>query len=338
MKFEPATPAEHLLDILGGKARLQAVSTAAALGVPDLLLLGPKTVVELAAMLDCREAVLLPVLRLTAGLGFFDCPEPGRYALTDRGRVLCRDRLGALAAFAGAPEQWDPWSRLRVAARGGQVPFVQTFGRSLYEFVAGDAAAGARYDAAIDAYTRHEAEALCEVADLTDAHAVLDVGGGQGTLLRAVLRRWPELRGVLFDLPSVVARALPSLRAEFGDRVHGEGGDFFAALPRGADVLLLKHVLHNWDDERALALLRCCAAALPTGGRLLLIETLLAPDQRPDGAAMLDLEMAVLLGGRERRKPELRRLLAEAGFELAATNALGGGAWLLVGRVRGAGG
>ena len=337
MRFEPSSPAEHLLDILGGKARVQAISTAAALGVADVLANGPRTVPSLAQELGCREDVLTTVLRMVAGLGFFTSPEPGLYALTDRGHVLKRDQLGPLATFVGASEQWNPWSHLRDAARGGEVAFVRTFGHGLYDHVAADDAAAARYDAAIDAFTRHEAESLCRTFDFADAREVIDVGGGQGTLLFEVLRRNGHLRGVLFDLPHVAERALPRLRGELGDRVRTHGGDFFAAIPHGADVLLLKHVLHNWDDDRAAVLLRRCAEAMPAGGRLLVIETILAPDNRADLAAMLDLEMMVLLGGRERRKPELRRMLAASGLSLSSMEPLVSGSWLLVAEKRATG-
>jgi hypothetical protein len=291
---------------------------------------------SLAQELGCREDVLATVLRMVAGLGFFTSPEPGLYALTERGHVLKRDQLGPLATFVGAPEQWDPWARLRDAARGGDVAFVRTFGHGLYDHVAADDAAAARYDAAIDAFTRHEAEALCRTFDFAGAREVVDVGGGHGTLLLEVLRRNAHLRGALFDLPHVAERALPRLRGELGDRVRTHGGDFFAAIPR-ADVLLLKHVLHNWDDERAATLLQRCAEALPAGGRLLVIETILAPDNRADLAAMLDLEMMVLLGGRERRKPELRRMLSACGLSLLSMAPLVSGSWLLVAEKRAAG-
>ena len=334
MNGEASTAADHLLQLLGGKCRVQALSTVAALGIPDRLVAGPRTAAALASELGCVEAVLTPLLRIVAGLGFLDSPQPGLYALTERGHVLRQDQLGPLAAFVGAPEQWDPWARLREAAKGGEVAFVRTYGEGLYSRLAHDDAAAARYDAAIDSFTRHEARALSEAFDFAPFAEVIDIGGGHGSLLLEVLRRWPHLRGVLFDLPHVAARASARLVGELGQRVRCEGGDFLAAIPRGAAVQLCKHVLHNWDDERALQLLRRCREALPPGGRLLVIETILAPDNRADLASMLDLEMMVLLGGRERRKPELRRLLTAAGFELEAMAPLVSGSWLLVARVR----
>ena len=325
-----STPEDRLLDILGGKARLQAVSTATALGIPDQLASGPRSLAELAAATGCSEVVLAPVLRMVTGLGFFVSPAPGVYALSDDGRVLCRERLGPLATFVGAPDQWEPWAHLRAAARGGGPAFERRFGHGLYDHMAAQPAAAARYDAAIDCFTRHEAEALCRAVDFSTSRQVIDIGGGHGTLLLEVLRAGPHLRGVLFDLPHVAARAGERLQRELGERAAAVGGDFFAAIPAGADVQLLKHVLHNWDDARAAALLARCRAALPPDGRLLVIETILAPDDRADLACMLDLEMMVLLGGRERRKPELRRLLAAAGFQLQAVTPLVSGSFVLV--------
>jgi hypothetical protein len=334
VKADSQSPADHLLQILGGKGRVQALSTVAALGVADRLASGPQPIGALAAAVGSTEAVLVPLLRLAAGLGYFESPEPGMWALTERGAVLRADQLGPLAAFVGAPDQWDPWARLRDAAHGGDVAFVRTHGVGLYDFMARDAAAAARYDAAIDAFTAHEAAALCRAFDFAPCKAVIDIGGGRGTLLLEVLRRWQHLRGVLFDLPHVATRARTRVDTELGDRARVVEGDFFTAIPTGADVQLLKHVLHNWDDERALQLLRRCREALPANGTLLVIETVLAPDHRADLASMLDLEMLVLLGGRERRKPELRRMLTAAGLALDAMVPLVSGSWLLVARPR----
>ncbi|MEO6595011.1 MAG: methyltransferase [Planctomycetota bacterium] len=328
---EANSPAEYLLQVLGGKCRAQAVSTAAALGLADRLAAGPRTVAALAAEIGCEAAVLASLLRVCAGLGFFDSPKPDTYALTESGTALKREALGALAEFIGSPEQWDAWSRLRDVAFGDATAFERAHGTGLYDYLASNPAAAARYDAAIDAFTRHEAEALCATFSFEGVQSVVDVGGGRGSLLAEVLQRWPHLRGLLFDLPHVVARASPGLVSRFGASVTTEGGDFFADVPRGHDVYLVKHVLHNWDDERALALLQRCADAMPNGGRVLAIETVLAPDNRADLAAMMDLEMQVLLGGRVRRKPELRRLFQAAGLRVAQMVPLVAGSWLLVG-------
>ncbi|MBL9080119.1 MAG: hypothetical protein JNL08_21680 [Planctomycetes bacterium] len=329
MTPESLTPAEYVMYVLGGKGRAQAVSTAAAWRLADRLTGGPRTLAELAEQIGCPLGALEAVLRICTGLGFFDCPRPGEYAVTERGRMLRADALGPMAEFVGSSEQWDPWARLR-CVRGDATAFALAHGKGLYEWMAEHPAAAARYDAAIDAFTRHEAAALAQAFDFGGIATVVDVGGGRGTLLAAVLAANAHLRGVLFDLPHVAERARAALVERFGDRVDARGGDFFAEVTGGADAYLVKHVLHNWNDARAVAILRTVAAAMAPAGRILAIESILSPDPRPDMAAQLDLEMQVLLAGRVRRKPELRRLFAEAELQIERFAPLAAGSWLVV--------
>ena len=330
-------PADHLLDLLAGKHRAQALSTAAALGVADSLAAsGPQTSAALADELDCDADDLRSLLQLLAGLGYLSEPDPDHFDLTERGRMLCRDALGPLAEWAGAPEQWAPWARLRDAIRRRdglhKTAFELATGKGLYEFLAEDAEAAARYDMAIETFTRHEADTLRDKLDLTTAQRVVDVGGGRGTVLFALLRRWPHLHGVLFDLPHVIDAATKPTEPALAERVEFARGDFFREVPADGDVYLLKHVLHNWDDERAGQLLRRCVEVMAPGGRVIVIDALLAPDNRTDLARLLDLEMRVLTGGRERRKPELRRLFAAVGLGLERAEPLTASSWLLIGR------
>lgn len=335
----PQTDADHLLYLLGGKHRAQALSTAAALGIADHLARSAPTSAEaLAAAIGCHASDLESLLRLLAGLEFVAEPEPGLFALTTRGHTLRREELGALADFVGTREQWDPWSRLRESMRkdssgiGPRTPaFARAFGCDLYEHLANDAAASERYDRAIDAFTRHEAHCMRDRLDLASARCIVDVGGGRGTLLLELLAQWPNLRGVLLDLPHVIDGAGPRLAAALPGRIDVVAGDFFNDLPAGGDLYLIKHVLHNWDDEYAELLLARCADVMAPQGRVVVIDAVLAPDNRPDLARLLDLEMRVLTGGRERRKPELRRLFRAAGLTLDMVEPLTAASWLLVG-------
>jgi hypothetical protein len=330
-----AQAAERVLDLLAGRCRSQAVSTAAALGLAERLAAGPRSVEALAAELQCDPDALERLLDLLAGLEL--CRRVGgrRFELLPDGAALRDDALGPLAAFLGSAEAWNPWSALRDSlATGSPCAFERMQGRTLYEHLARTPAASARYDAAIEAFTRDETEALCRQFDFSDVRRLLDVGGGRGTALMGLLARWPHLRGVFFDLPHVVESTGPELLRRFPERVELVGGDFRESLPRGAEACLLKHVLHNWDDAGAGELLRRCAASLGPGGRVLVIEAILAPDTRVDAARLLDLEMLVLTGGRERRKPELRRLFHDAGLALARVAPLTPASWLLVGTRR----
>ncbi len=330
-----AQDAAFVLDVLAGRCRAQVVSAAATLGLPDLLEAGPRGLDELAAATRCDVAGLERLLVAFAAMGFCERTADRTFALTRRGQALRRNELGALAAFLGSPAMWDPWSRLPEALRaGGTNAFERTHGRDLYDFLARTPAAAAAYDAAIDAYTRDEAGALGDRFDFSKVRTVLDVGGGLGTSLLVLLRRWPHLRGMLVDLPHVAERTRARLDAELPGRVDVQAGDFMEGLPRGADACLLKHVLHNWDDGKATAVLRRCAEVLEPGGRMLVIEFILPADDRHDAARLLDLEMLVLTGGRERRKPELRRLFRGAGLQLDGVERLTPSSWLLLGSHR----
>lgn len=331
MTPDNGSPLEYVMYVLGGKGRAQAVSTAASWRLAERLAGAPRTADDLAHEIGCPPDAMAAVLRICAGLGFFDSPQPGVFAVTERGRALRADALGPMAEFVGATEQWAPWSHLRAVRSGGDTAFALANGNGLYDWMAAHPAAAARYDAAIDAFTRHEANALCAEFDFNAVRRVVDVGGGRGSLLAAVLAANPRVCGVLFDLPHVVERARPGLVDRFGARVEVKGGDFFAAVPAG-DLVMVKHVLHNWNDDRAVELLRRCGEAVDRDGRVLLLETILSPDNRADMAAMLDLEMQVLLGGRVRRKPELRRLVGDAGLTVERFEPLTAGSWLLVAR------
>lgn len=321
---------DPLIELLSGKVRAQAVCTAARIGLVEALVGGPRSAAELATALRLDAGALEGLLRFLVGLRLLDAPTPELYTLTPLGRRLGRDELGPLAAFLGAPDQWDPWSRLAEGLQGGPSPFERTFGVDLYTYLAQHPEAAKRYDAAIDVFTHKEAEALSLAYDFGAAKRVLDVGGGRGALLAALLARWPHLAGTLFDLPHVVDAARGELVRRFGERVHTVGGNFREALPAGCDHVLIKYVLHNWPDELCVELLERARAAVAPGGRILVIEAVAAPDGRLDTAAHLDLEMRVLTGGHERRKPELRRLFQAAGLTTVRLEPLTETAWLAV--------
>lgn len=328
--YEPKDDADWLLYELGGKHRAQVLSTMAAIALPDRLQeVGSATAVQLADVIGCNASDLESLMRAATGIGCLREEPPGTFALTPRGVQLCSEHLGAFAAFLGSKSQWDPWSRLRdiLQDRSNETPFVRTFGSDLYAYLQQNPKASAEYDAAIDVFTRYEAAHVVERLDLSQRTCLVDVGGGRGTLLVELLKALPNARGVLLDLPHVVAAAAPALPAN----VQAVAGDFFADVPSGADVYLVKHVLHNWDDDRATQLLRNCQRAKAEGGIVVVIDALLYPDNRPDLARMLDLEMRVLCGGRERRKPEIRRLFGEAGLKLVTAEELTPCSWLFVG-------
>ncbi|MFT7464113.1 MAG: SAM-dependent methyltransferase [Pseudohongiellaceae bacterium] len=339
-----APPADEdaiaLFDILTGRCRAQAVSAAAQLGLADTLVAGPLSAQALAQKHDCDSSRLERLLLYLVSIEV--CSREGKddddqhtYGLTSLGRTLTADALGPLASYLGSPEQWDPWSRLADSLRPGAEPaFALTHGTDLYAYMAENDPAAARYDLAIESFTRQEALALVEVLDLSNVKRLVDLGGGRGTLLTTLLQRWPELTGVLVDLPDVLTRTLDHVPAGVVERLEVAPGDFLKAVPQGADAYLLSHVIHNWDDAQATALLTRCAQALPPGGRVFVLECLLLPGDLAHRGRHLDLEMLIVTGGKERSKIDLRRLFTKAGLKLEPVQAVSQSSWLLVGKPR----
>lgn len=328
---DPSEPSVAFMRRLAGKWVVQALATAAELGLAEALA-EPKDLPTLAAALGCEPSALLRLLRVLGGEGLLALDVDDRYVLTELGAQLRRDALGTLAMFVGSPSQWTPWLALTHAVRTGHSAFEHVHGQPLFEYLEHHPDEARLYDEAVDAFTTQQARVLAGLDVLDGVGTLVDVGGGRGTLLIELLRLRPALRGILFDRPHVLEAARERFTAAgVAERCMLVGGDFFETVPVGADAYVLKHVLHNWDDERAGALLRRCVGALAPGGRVFVVEGLLLPGDRPDATRLLDLEMLVLTGGgKERSKPELRRLLGSAGLRLTHTRSLHEGAWVLV--------
>lgn len=326
----PTDPEQELLVLLSGKWVTAAISTAAELGLADALKPAPLSAAELSARIGCDERALTRLLRVLCGEQLLELATQGRYQLTPLGEQLCSGKLRDLARFVGSPFMWNPWSELAASVRDPErTAFERTHGRELFDYLDTEHAAAALYHRAVDAFTRRQARALCDAFDFAQIGNVVDVGGGLGTLLTELTLRFPELRCVLFDREQVIAQARSLLGAQ--SRIDTVSGDFFAGVPGPADAYVLKHVLHNWDDERALQILRSCVRGLRAQGRVLIVESLRLPDNVRDATALFDLEMLALCGGgHERSKPEFRRLLRRAGLTLQSTRELAGGARLLV--------
>jgi SAM-dependent methyltransferase len=193
----------------------------------------------------------------------------------------------------------------------------EALGMELFDWYAQNPEEAGFFSAAMGNLSALAASELVRVYDFSAVRTVVDVGGAHGVLLTAVLRAKPAVRGILFDLPHVIATARSAIAAEnFSQRCELASGDFFKMVPEGADLHLLKQIVHDWDDERATILLQNCHRALSPTGKLLLVEMVIPPDNRPSPAQAMDLNMLVLLGGRERTEGEYRRLLQAAGFRL----------------------
>jgi SAM-dependent methyltransferase len=322
MSSWPSTPGEGLIRLFRGFWVSQAIYVAAELGIADLLADGPRTADDLAAVAGAHAPSLYRVLRLLASEGVFAEAEDGRFELTPMAAALRRDagpaRLQVL--FLGREASWRAAGSLMHTVRTGEPAFERVHGVDFFEYYRRHPDEWALFDRLMVANTAPVARAIAAGYDFSSVGTVVDVGGGLGALAIGLLTTHPHLRGVVFDQPAVAAGAGEAIAAAgLADRCRAVGGDFFAAVPEGGDAYVVKFILHDWDDERSLAILRACRRAMRPDGRLLVVELLVPPGNAPSFAKTQDVNMLINLGGRERTEAEYRALYAASGFDLTRT-------------------
>jgi O-methyltransferase/methyltransferase family protein len=317
---DPIPPPAILLQMMTGYWVSQALYVAAKLGVADLLADGPRPVEALAAATQTDAPSLRRVLRALASVGVFTEARPGTFALTPLAALLrtgTPDSMRALAIMY-AEEQYRAWADVLHSVQTGKTAFEQQFGTSYFAYLAQHPEADRVFNEAMTGYTTQLVGAVVDAYDFSPFKAFVDVGGGYGTLLAAILRRHPVARGILFDQPHVVAAAGEQLAAAgVAERCTTVGGDFFVEVPAGGDAYVLAQILHDWDDERSVAILLQSRRAMPAHGKLLVVELVLPPGEEPFFGKWLDLHMLVMLGARERTATEYEALFRSAGFVLA---------------------
>ena len=302
-------PESVLWDFLRGATTSRALAIAADLGISESLAGGPRRVEELAHEADVDTDALHRLLRALASDGVFAEEDPGVFRNTHASDLLRAEGWPEFAHLFGGVfyEAVDPLDR---AVRTGTPTFADDFGTDFWSWLAEHSDERGRFDRAMAGGKDGTAERLAAL-EWRAGEVVVDVGGGNGTLLAALIRRRPQLRGIVFDLPETQRD-----EAALGDRIEFIEGSFFERVPSG-DAYVLSGILHDWDDERAGAILSTIRAAAPAGARVLVTETVIPPGNEPNGAKWLDLLMLVLAGGRERTEPEWRGLLERAGLEPA---------------------
>lgn len=308
----------HILlnQMITGSWVTQAIFVAAELGVADLLKSEALTSAEIAVRLGGNRDGLYRILRALASIGIFREDGDGRFEQTTLSECLRSDVAGSMRAWArmaGAKWHWDSLAGLLNSARTGQKSPLNTWEH--FEQHKDDADI---FNQAMTSFSASEIGPILESYDFTGIQRLMDVAGGYGSLLAAVLEANPQMRGVLFDAPSVIENARSKMAAtKVVDRCELVGGDFFVSVPSGVDAIMMKHIIHDWDDENSLRILKCCHKALRAGGKLLVIESVIQPGNDPSPGKMLDIVM-LLIGGRERTEAEFRALLTAAGFDLTS--------------------
>ena len=313
------SPADQLLALAGGAWVTQMIHVAAELGLADQLSGDDARDVEALAQACGAEAdSLFRLLRGLASLGIFQETAPRRFALTPLAELLRGDHPQSLRQFARmlGEEHYLSWADLVHSVRTGENAFRHRHGCSVFEWYQRHPERGAIFDAAMGDNSRAAIAALLPAYDFGGIHQLVDVGGGQGLLLKAVLTANGHLRGTLFDQTQVVAGA--EVPAELATRLELRGGDFFAEMPAGADAYLLKHILHDWGDDACRTILGRIREAMAPGGRVLIVEQVIPPGNDPFPGKLLDLNMLVMTeGGRERTPADYNQLLQSAGLRLS---------------------
>lgn len=315
-----SNPEDQLKQMIFGKIKTQLLYVAAELGIADLLSEGPKSVQELSNSTGTHAPSLFRVMRALASQGIFAETEPGLFSITELAEGLKKNVSGSLrdlAVFFGSDWHNKAWSNLLHSVKTGESAFENVFEMNLYEYMEKHADKFAAFNEAMTAISHREADCISKAYDFSNFNTLVDIGGGQGRLLITILKAFPSLKGILFDLPSVFEGGTSLITKEgLEDRCQVVGGSFFESIPRGGDAYIFKNVIHNWDDERAMQILLNCRKAIPSEGRILVAEMIIPSDNSPFFGKIMDIEMLVIPGGVERTENEFRELFARANFNL----------------------
>lgn len=316
-----AVPANiAVLELAQGAWLAQALYAAVKLRIPDALATGPLSAGQVAQRVNTDPDSTYRLMRALASHSVLRLHRDGRFALTRIGHALRAEQPGTMAAMVeliGSPEHREHWSNLTHSVRTGETAVRHLRGMAPFEYFEANAELGAIFNEAMTSSSAMVIETVLPAYDFTDRRLIVDVGGGHGALLAAVLAQAPDSHGILFDLPSVIATAGPLLDAAgVRSRATLTGGSFFDSVPADGDTYLLKTIIHDWGDEQAVEILRTVRTAIAADGTVLLLEMVLPDGAPPHPGLVLDLEMLVSAGGRERTAEEYSKLLSQAGFQM----------------------
>jgi SAM-dependent methyltransferase len=313
-------PPVILLQMMTSYWASQAIFVAAKLGIADLLAAGPVSTEELARATASHAPSLYRLLRALASVGVFTETTAHYFGLTPLAALLQTTTPGSMHSLAilYSDPCYRAWEDLLHSVRTGENAFEHGFGMPIFDYFAQHPETDRVFNDAMVGYSHQVANDVVRAYDFSPFGVVVDVGGGYGTLLTAILRGTPDARGILFDQPHVVNGAERYLiEGGVSGRCGRIGGDFFAAVPAGGDVYLLSQILHDWDDERSVAILQQCRRAMAPQCKLLVVELVIPTGNEPFFGKWLDLHMLTMATGRERTSAEYDMLFRAAGFELS---------------------
>ncbi len=310
------SPQEKIFNLLSGFWLARSIYLAAKLGIADLLNDRPKAISDLAAETHCDARSLYRLMRVLASQGIFDEVSDRCFALTPLGATLQSDTPNSLRytlMTEMGPAHSIGWGNGLHSLKTGEIAFDAATGMSIWEYFAQHTQDEAAFSQSVSNLGLIVNQAIVASYDFSGFDTLVDVGGAQGSLLTAILQANPHLKGILYDLPTVLENTTLSA---VGDHVEIQTGDFFESVTSGGDGYMMRWIMHDWNDEKASLILKNCYEAMPSHGKLLLFESLILPGDEPSFVKFADVVMMIMTGGQERTEVEFRSLLRANGFEL----------------------
>jgi len=318
MAKKKPTPRQQLLGMITSYWASMSIHVAAKLKLADHVKDGPKTAAELAQLTNTHPQSLYRLLRALSSVDIFAEDEQGRFGLTPMAECLLDEHGSqrAVALMMGA-EHFASWGELLYSIQTGKPAFDHLFGKPVFDWLSEHPDDAKIFDGAMTGFHGPETKAMIKAYDYAGIETLVDIGGGNGTVLIEVLKKNKQMKGILYDLPGVIERAKENLaNAKLAKRCQAIAGSFFESAPPGGDAYQMRHIIHDWTDEQCHTILSHIRKVIPATGRLLVIEMVIKPRNEPQPAKWLDLNMLVLPGGRERTEAEYREMFARAGFNL----------------------
>ena len=308
----------QMLQIISNFWTTRAVYVLAKLGIPDLLTSGPKSVQELAGSTGTHAPSLYRLLRALASAGMVRTEEDGRFGLTAMSELLVTDAPGSmrwLIVSELGQEHYPAWGNFMQSIKTGEIAFDNHFGMDIWQYFKQNPEDAALFNDSMSGMTAVVNEKITSLYDFSPFNKIVDVGGGHGALITAILKANPRAFGVLFDSEQVISGARPKLEAAgIADRCAAIAGNFFQSVPAGGDAYIMKWIIHDWDDEKATLILKNIRSQIPQNGRVIIVDAVVPEGDDSDFSKFFDLNMMVMTGGKERTAKEFDQLLSGAGF------------------------
>lgn len=315
-----ALPAHvNILQIMNGPLIAGAVSCLAQLGIPDLVDAAPKSADELAKEIGADPQALYRLMRATACVGVLSEGPDGKFSQTPSSKILCSNANPSLRGFAimtGREWHGRGWSHLEYCVRTGKQAPEHIYGVNIFEYLKRDPAEAQIFNDAMTALSMIHGPAVTEAYDFAGLRSIVDIAGGHGLLLSTILQGNPHMRGTLFEVPHVLQGAANGPLKPFMDRCTLASGDMFSSVPAGTDAYIMKHIIHDWPDDRCVQLLKACRKGVNPGGKLLVVDEVIQPGNDFSPGKFLDLQMLIFPSGCERTEKQFRDLFAAASWRL----------------------